>query len=246
MFDSVAPAHSCPYSLPAAVPTAIYIFIHFFSSPLRSHLLWPPVPPHITQLKNVTAVEGGAAMISCVADGEPLPDISWKRASDGQTFADGDKVKSTSAFPCHHLLLARHIEKNLDENNIKKTPNYDPSWVYHWYLCEKHTKSLATWKPKNENKAWPVFWLDLKMLSDVLCIHELWDNRGNLVQKHGNTSDADTPPFKQCLFVMDVISEMTCSSVEYQGSVMRCVSSLNKLTTELFFSFSWLLKCPYL
>ncbi|XP_028427836.1 neural cell adhesion molecule 2 isoform X2 [Perca flavescens] len=49
------------------------------------------VQPHITQLKNVTAVEGSAAMISCVAEGEPLPDISWKRASDGQTFVDGDK-----------------------------------------------------------------------------------------------------------------------------------------------------------
>ncbi|XP_070711852.1 LOW QUALITY PROTEIN: neural cell adhesion molecule 2-like [Pempheris klunzingeri] len=49
------------------------------------------VQPHIIQLKNVTAVEGSAAMISCVADGEPLPDISWRRASDGQTFVDGDK-----------------------------------------------------------------------------------------------------------------------------------------------------------
>ncbi|KAF0045906.1 hypothetical protein F2P81_002435 [Scophthalmus maximus] len=49
------------------------------------------VQPHITQLKNVTAVEGSAAMISCVAEGEPLPDISWRRASDGHTFADGDK-----------------------------------------------------------------------------------------------------------------------------------------------------------
>ncbi|KAM6893171.1 neural cell adhesion molecule 2 [Lycodopsis pacificus] len=49
------------------------------------------VQPHITQLKNVTAVEGSAAMISCVAEGEPLPDISWRRASNGQTFVDGDK-----------------------------------------------------------------------------------------------------------------------------------------------------------
>ncbi|KAM7375248.1 hypothetical protein PAMA_014373 [Pampus argenteus] len=49
------------------------------------------VQPHITQLKNVTAVEGSAAMIFCVAEGEPLPDISWRRASDGQTFMDGDK-----------------------------------------------------------------------------------------------------------------------------------------------------------
>ncbi|KAJ3584528.1 hypothetical protein NHX12_015023 [Muraenolepis orangiensis] len=49
------------------------------------------VPPHITQLRNVTAVEGSAAVISCVAEGEPLPDISWKRASDGQAFVEGDK-----------------------------------------------------------------------------------------------------------------------------------------------------------
>ncbi|XP_024917804.1 neural cell adhesion molecule 2 isoform X2 [Cynoglossus semilaevis] len=49
------------------------------------------VQPHITQLKNVTAVEGSATMISCVAEGEPLPDISWRRASDGQTFVDVDK-----------------------------------------------------------------------------------------------------------------------------------------------------------
>uniref|UniRef100_A0A1A8NEJ8 Neural cell adhesion molecule 2 n=1 Tax=Nothobranchius rachovii TaxID=451742 RepID=A0A1A8NEJ8_9TELE len=51
------------------------------------------VQPHITQLKNVTAVEGSAAMITCVAEGEPLPDISWRRASDGQTFVDGDKSR---------------------------------------------------------------------------------------------------------------------------------------------------------
>ncbi|XP_066561854.1 neural cell adhesion molecule 2 [Amia ocellicauda] len=48
------------------------------------------IQPHITQLKNVTAVEGSAALISCTAEGEPVPDISWRRASDGQSFADGD------------------------------------------------------------------------------------------------------------------------------------------------------------
>ncbi|KAM9327448.1 LOW QUALITY PROTEIN: neural cell adhesion molecule 2 [Pholidichthys leucotaenia] len=57
----------------------------------RELLLKVFVQPHITQLKNVTAVEGSAAMISCVAEGEPVPDISWRKASDGQTFVDGDK-----------------------------------------------------------------------------------------------------------------------------------------------------------
>uniref|UniRef100_A0A3B3YP61 Neural cell adhesion molecule 2 n=1 Tax=Poecilia mexicana TaxID=48701 RepID=A0A3B3YP61_9TELE len=59
----------------------------------RELLLKVFVQPHITQLKNVTAVEGSAVMISCVAEGEPLPDISWRRASDGQTFVDGDKSR---------------------------------------------------------------------------------------------------------------------------------------------------------
>ncbi|XP_026769062.3 neural cell adhesion molecule 2 isoform X1 [Pangasianodon hypophthalmus] len=49
------------------------------------------VQPHITKLRNVTAVEGSAAMISCKAEGEPLPEISWRRASDGQSFSYGQK-----------------------------------------------------------------------------------------------------------------------------------------------------------
>lgn len=46
-------------------------------------------------------------MISCMADGEPLPDISWRRASDGQTFVDGDKVKSAPLFLSHYDSLAQ-------------------------------------------------------------------------------------------------------------------------------------------
>lgn len=74
---------------------------------------WPPVQPHITQLKNVTAVEGSAAMISCVADGEPLPDISWRRASDDQTFVDGDKVET--ARKCIWLCVCMHTGKKLHQ-----------------------------------------------------------------------------------------------------------------------------------
>ncbi|XP_066516169.1 neural cell adhesion molecule 2-like isoform X2 [Hoplias malabaricus] len=57
----------------------------------REILLKVFVQPHITHLRNVTAVEGSAAMISCTAEGEPVPEISWRRASDGQTFSHGDK-----------------------------------------------------------------------------------------------------------------------------------------------------------
>ncbi|MGH0139501.1 UNVERIFIED_CONTAM: hypothetical protein FKN15_071855 [Acipenser sinensis] len=49
------------------------------------------VQPHITQLKNMSAVEGSQTQISCTAEGEPVPEISWRRPSNGQTFADGDK-----------------------------------------------------------------------------------------------------------------------------------------------------------
>lgn len=65
---------------------------------LTLFFLLSPVQPHITLLKNVTAVEGSAAMISCVAEGEPLPDISWRRAGDGRTFVDGDRVRRWFAF----------------------------------------------------------------------------------------------------------------------------------------------------
>lgn len=82
--------------------TYFSLFSLSYTPSLPPRPLWPPVQPHITQLKNVTAVEGSAAMISCVADGEPLPDISWRRASDGQTFVDGDKVESARKciWPC--------------------------------------------------------------------------------------------------------------------------------------------------
>ncbi|XP_064185783.1 neural cell adhesion molecule 2-like isoform X2 [Anguilla rostrata] len=49
------------------------------------------VQPSITVLLNVTAVEGSAAVISCTAEGDPLPDITWRRASDGRSFREGDR-----------------------------------------------------------------------------------------------------------------------------------------------------------
>lgn len=49
------------------------------------------VQPRVTQLRNMTAVEGSAALLSCTSEGEPLPEVTWRRASDGQSFSDGDK-----------------------------------------------------------------------------------------------------------------------------------------------------------
>ncbi|XP_063069886.1 neural cell adhesion molecule 2 isoform X2 [Engraulis encrasicolus] len=65
-------------------------------------------PPHITKLRNVTAVEGSAAMISCKAEGEPLPEISWRRASDGQVFIEGDKSRDG-----HVSVRGRHGDSTL-------------------------------------------------------------------------------------------------------------------------------------
>uniref|UniRef100_A0A8C6L0L5 Neural cell adhesion molecule 2 n=1 Tax=Nothobranchius furzeri TaxID=105023 RepID=A0A8C6L0L5_NOTFU len=69
------------------------------------------VQPHITQLKNVTAVEGSAAMITCVAEGEPLPDISWRRASDGQTFSRDGRFE----------VRGRHGKSVLTINGVRLT-----------------------------------------------------------------------------------------------------------------------------
>ncbi|XP_069492497.1 neural cell adhesion molecule 2 isoform X4 [Ambystoma mexicanum] len=49
------------------------------------------VQPHIIQLKNETTVENGQTTLTCQAEGEPVPEITWKRASDGMIFSDGDK-----------------------------------------------------------------------------------------------------------------------------------------------------------
>uniref|UniRef100_A0A4W5QHH9 Neural cell adhesion molecule 2 n=1 Tax=Hucho hucho TaxID=62062 RepID=A0A4W5QHH9_9TELE len=74
------------------------------------------VQPHIIQLRNVTAVEGSAAMISCVAEGEPLPEISWRRASDGQSFADGDKSQDGRVD-----VRGRHGKSMLTISGVKLT-----------------------------------------------------------------------------------------------------------------------------
>ncbi|XP_029612117.1 neural cell adhesion molecule 2 isoform X3 [Salmo trutta] len=74
------------------------------------------VQPHITQLRNVTAVEGSAAMISCVAEGEPLPEISWRRANDGQSFADGDKSQDGRVD-----VRGRHGKSMLTISGVKLT-----------------------------------------------------------------------------------------------------------------------------
>lgn len=50
------------------------------------------VQPHIIQLLNETTYEYGHVTLICEAEGEPLPEITWKRAVDGVTFSEGDKV----------------------------------------------------------------------------------------------------------------------------------------------------------
>ncbi|XP_077198557.1 neural cell adhesion molecule 2 isoform X4 [Paroedura picta] len=49
------------------------------------------VQPQIIQLRNETAFENGQATLVCEAEGEPAPEITWKRAIDGITFSEGDK-----------------------------------------------------------------------------------------------------------------------------------------------------------
>ncbi|CDQ91982.1 unnamed protein product [Oncorhynchus mykiss] len=55
-------------------------------------------------------------MISCVAEGEPLPEISWRRASDGQSFADGDKSQDGRVD-----VRGRHGKSMLTISGVKLT-----------------------------------------------------------------------------------------------------------------------------
>ncbi|KAM9604675.1 neural cell adhesion molecule 2-like [Trichechus inunguis] len=49
------------------------------------------VQPHIIQLKNEITHENGQVTLICEAEGEPIPEITWKRAVDDITFSEGDK-----------------------------------------------------------------------------------------------------------------------------------------------------------
>ncbi|KAM8975899.1 neural cell adhesion molecule 2 isoform 1-T1 [Pelodytes ibericus] len=69
------------------------------------------VQPHIVQLQNETTVENGHITLTCEAEGEPIPEITWKRASDGMSFYDGEKsqdgrIESTG----HHGKSSLHIK----------------------------------------------------------------------------------------------------------------------------------------
>ncbi|XP_072441846.1 neural cell adhesion molecule 2-like isoform X2 [Chiloscyllium punctatum] len=50
------------------------------------------VPPHITLLKNETATENGHVVITCDADGDPTPSISWSRFDNRSSFPDEEKI----------------------------------------------------------------------------------------------------------------------------------------------------------
>ena len=81
------------------------------------------VQPHIIQLKNETTYENGQVTLTCEAEGEPIPEITWKRAVDGITFSEGDKVTakctvvfSIIVFSVFCMLLNLTLNSNLWSN----------------------------------------------------------------------------------------------------------------------------------
>lgn len=80
------------------------------------------VQPHIIQLKNETTYENGQVTLTCEAEGEPIPEITWKRAVDGITFSEGDKVtaKLHSGFQYHCIFSVLHVIKSHTEFRFVK------------------------------------------------------------------------------------------------------------------------------
>ncbi|ELV13789.1 Neural cell adhesion molecule 2 [Tupaia chinensis] len=75
------------------------------------------VQPHIIQLKNETMYEDGQVTLICEAEGEPIPEITWKRAMDGITFSEGDKIAPTSDndFGRYNCTATNHIGTRFQE-----------------------------------------------------------------------------------------------------------------------------------
>lgn len=69
------------------------------------------VQPQIIQLKNETTFENGKATLICEAEGEPIPEITWKRAIDGITFSEGDKVNQPLQYLNIHCFATLHKQK---------------------------------------------------------------------------------------------------------------------------------------
>lgn len=63
------------------------------------------VQPHIIQLKNETTYENGQVTLICEAEGEPTPEITWKRAVDGITFSEGDKVPEAQYIVVFNVIV---------------------------------------------------------------------------------------------------------------------------------------------
>ncbi|KAK0142440.1 Neural cell adhesion molecule 2 [Merluccius polli] len=137
------------------------------------------VQPHITQLRNVTAVEGSAAMISCVAEGEPLPDISWRRASDGQAFVDGDK-----SHDGRFEVRGRHGKSMLTISSVRladrgrfdcealsrigghqKSMFLDIDWAINAVLCDRYSTTLSTARTLDLRDE---YWIDMESVTLVL------------------------------------------------------------------------------
>ncbi|KAG9348840.1 hypothetical protein JZ751_029157 [Albula glossodonta] len=110
------------------------------------------VQPSITTLMNVTAVEGSAAIISCSAEGDPLPDMTWRRTSDGHSFRDGDKstdgrveVHDTPVFLSNHTIYYSWEGNTV---NLSCEVRAQPPAVLQWKR-DHLTVAMATEGPGN-------------------------------------------------------------------------------------------------
>ena len=66
-------------------------------------VLLSSVPPKIYDYKNVTATEGDSATLVCFSEGDPSPDMTFRKTTLDYDYVVGENVSDNGAMSCDNV-----------------------------------------------------------------------------------------------------------------------------------------------